>query len=145
VSNSKSASSTDGWLRTRPGEQCLIRVPAVETGGVYAVVEIISDPGDGTPLHVLKNEDEYFFIVDGIAKIMCGDRVIEAKAGESIMLPRKVPHAWANRSDRQLRFVAITYPGGVEEVMRVVAAGDVENLAELAETVGVTVLGPTPF
>ena len=137
--------SVDGWLRTRPGEQCLIRVPAAETGGVYSIVEIISDPGDATPLHVHKNEDEYFVVLDGVARIAYGDRVMDAKAGDAVMLPRGVPHAWGNRSDRQLRFVATVFPGGVEDAMRVIAAGGVKDLAAMAAGFGVTVLGPAPF
>lgn len=135
----------DGWLRTRPGEQCLIRVPAAETGGTFSVVEIISDPGDATPLHVHRNEDEYFVVLEGVATIACGDRVIDAKAGDAIMLPKQIPHAWGNRSDRPLRFVAIVLPGGAEEAMRVIAAGGVKDLPALAESFGVTVLGPAPF
>ena len=137
--------SPNGWLRTRPGEQCLIRVPAAETGGVYSIVEIISDPGDATPLHVHKNEDEYFVVLEGVARIVCGDKVMDARAGDAVMLPRQVPHAWGNRSDRQLRFVATVFPGGVEAAMRVIAAGGVTDLAAMAEGFGVTVLGPAPF
>src|SRR5262245_57457193 len=40
------------WLRTRPGEQCLIRESSEDTNGLYAVLEIVSSPGDGTPLHL---------------------------------------------------------------------------------------------
>jgi mannose-6-phosphate isomerase-like protein (cupin superfamily) len=148
VSNSKSVArekETNGWLQTRPGERCLIRVTAPETGKMYSVVEITSEPGDATPLHVHANEDEYFVVLEGVAKIACGDRIFDAKAGEAVFLPRKVPHAWGNRSITQLRFVAIVTPGGVEEVMRIIAAGNVADLAALAETVGVSVLGPAPF
>ena len=49
----------------RPGERCLIRVPAADTNGAYSFVEIVSDPGDGTPLHVHQNEDEYLFVLEG--------------------------------------------------------------------------------
>ena len=41
----------EGWLRTRSGERCLIRLSAADTNGVYSLVEIVSSPGDGTPLH----------------------------------------------------------------------------------------------
>ena len=80
-------------------------------------------------------------VLEGVARIACGDRVIDAKAGDAIMLPRQIPHAWGNRSDRPLRFVAIVLPGGAEEAMRVIAAGGVKDLPALAESFGVTVLG----
>ena len=62
----------DDWLQTRPGERCLIRVPAADTNGVYSFVEIVSDPGDGTPLHVHQNEDEYLFVLEGTVRLALG-------------------------------------------------------------------------
>ena len=57
------------WLQTRPGERCLIRVAAAETNGAYSVVERLSHPGDSTPMHVHRNEDEHFLIRAGTARI----------------------------------------------------------------------------
>ena len=53
------------WLQTRPGEGVLIRVPAADTNGIYSFVEIVSEPSDGTPLHVHRNEDEHLFVLEG--------------------------------------------------------------------------------
>src|SRR5262249_38097238 len=80
------------WLQTRPGERCLIRVPAVNTNGAYALVEIVSEPGDGTPLHVHRNEDEYLFVVEGTARFALGDKIFDAEAGTMVTLPRNIPH-----------------------------------------------------
>ena len=138
--------SVDGWLRIRPGEQCLIRVPTAETGGIYSVVEIISDPGDATPLHVHRNEDEYFVILEGVARNCVrrsGDgckawrRHHVAKATPSCVGQPLGSPAPLLRSNR--------FPGGVQEAMRVIAAGGVKDLPALAESFGVTVLGPAPF
>jgi mannose-6-phosphate isomerase-like protein (cupin superfamily) len=133
------------WLQTRPGERCLIRVPAGDTDSVYSVVEIVSDPGDGTPLHVHQNEDEYLFVLEGTARCALGDKIFDAEAGTMVTLPRNVSHAWGNRSTSKLRMVFICYPGGAEEAMRVIAKGNVTDLPALAAKFGVTVLGPTPF
>lgn len=133
------------WLQTRPGERCLIRVPGADTGGAYSLVEIVSEPGDGTPLHVHRNEDEYLFVLEGTARFRLGDRTFDAEAGTMVTLPKNVPHAWGNRSDTRLRIVGICYPGGVEEALRIIASGAVSDIPALAEKFGVAVLGPTPF
>ena len=133
------------WLQTRPGELCLIRVPAADTNGVYSFVEIVSDPGDGTPLHVHQNEDEYLFVLEGTARFALGDKIFDAEAGTMVTLPKNIPHAWANRSTSKLRIAGIAYPGGVEEAMRVIANGGVTDLPALAKRIGIIVLGPTPF
>jgi len=135
----------DNWLQTRPGERCLIRVPAADTNGVYSFVEIVSDPGDGTPLHVHQNEDEYLFVLEGTARFGLGDKIFDAEAGTMVTLPKNIPHAWGNRSTSNLRIAAIVYPGGAEEAMRIIAKGNVTDLPALAAKFGVTVLGPTPF
>src|SRR5258705_2920703 len=91
------------WLQTRPGEFCLIRVPAADTNGVYSFVEIVSLPGDGTPLHVHQDEDEYLFVVEGTARFALGDKQFDAAAGTMVTLPTNGPHACGNRSSSQLR------------------------------------------
>ena len=135
----------DTWLQTRPGERCLIRVPAADTNGVYSFVEIVSDPGDGTPLHVHENEDEYLFVLKGTVRLSLGDRIFDAEAGTMVTLPRNIPHAWGNRTNAELRMAFIVYPGGVEEALRIIAKGEAIDIPALAAKLGVTVLGPTPF
>jgi mannose-6-phosphate isomerase-like protein (cupin superfamily) len=134
----------DNWLQTRPGERCLIRVPAENTNS-YSFVEIVSDPGDGTPLHVHQNEDEYLFVLEGTARFAIGDRIFDAEAGTMVTLPNNIPHAWGNRSTSKLRIAGICYPGGVEEALRIIAGGGMIDISALAERFGVIALGPTPF
>ena len=62
------------WLQTRSDERCLIRVAAAETSGAYSVVEIVSQPGDSTTMHVHQNEDEHFLILEGTVRIDPGRR-----------------------------------------------------------------------
>ena len=133
------------WLQTRPGERCLIRVPAADTNGAYSLVEIVSDPGDGTPLHVHQNEDEYLFVIEGTARFALGAKVFDAEAGTMVTLPRNIPHAWGNRSDLRLRIAAVCYPGGVEESLRIIAGGGLIDIPALAARFGVIALGPAPF
>jgi quercetin dioxygenase-like cupin family protein len=131
------------WLQTRPGERCLIRVPAADTNGAYSLVEIVSDPGDGTPLHVHQNEDEYLFVLEGTARFALGDKVFDVEAGTMVSLPRNIPHAWGNRSD--LRIAVVCYPGGVEGSLRIIAGGGLIDIPAVAARFGVVALGPAPF
>ena len=54
--NGPYAQAKKEWLETRPGEHCLIRVSARDTNGLYSLVEIVSDPGDGTPSEAEANQ-----------------------------------------------------------------------------------------
>ena len=88
VSQDLLPSRNDGeeWLRTRSGERCLIRLSAADTNGVYSLVEIVSSPGDGTPLHVHENEDEHIIVLQGTACIAYGDKIFDAEAGKVVTL-----------------------------------------------------------
>ena len=133
------------WLETRPGELCAIRVDADETDGVYSLVEIISNPGDGTSLHTHQNEDEHIIVLEGTVRIACGDKVFDAEAGKVVTLPRKIPHAWGNRSNARLRIAVVAFPGGCEEVLRVISRGEAVGLPAKAARLGISSIGPTPF
>jgi mannose-6-phosphate isomerase-like protein (cupin superfamily) len=130
------------WLQTRPGERCLIRTSAAETNGAFSVVEIISQPGDGTPVHVHRNEDEHFIVLEGTARILYGDKTLDVPAGTSVSASRNIRHAWCNPFDTPFRMVVIASPGGCEDALRVIAkGGDVDKVA-LAARFQIEVLGP---
>jgi mannose-6-phosphate isomerase-like protein (cupin superfamily) len=130
------------WLQTRPGERCLIRISAADTNGAYSVVEIVSDHGDGTPIHIHQNEDEHFIILGGTARIASGDKTFDAAAGTAFTLSKGVPHAWYNLSNSPLRMVVISTPGGIEEILRLIAKGGDIDIMALVEKFGVRIVGP---
>jgi quercetin dioxygenase-like cupin family protein len=134
----------DKWLKTRPGELCFIRVSAADTNGAYSVVEIVSSPGDSTPMHIHMYEDEYIFVLEGTALVACGDKTFEASVGETAILSRGVPHAWGNPSTSPLRILVTCTPGGIEEVLRLRAeVGDSRmDMQVVREKFGVSVVGP---
>jgi mannose-6-phosphate isomerase-like protein (cupin superfamily) len=130
------------WLQTRPGERCLIRTSAADTRGDFSVVEIISQPGDGTPVHIHRNEDEHFIILEGAVRFRYGDKTFDAAAGTSVSGLRNIPHAWCNPFSSPFRMVVVASPGGCEEALRVIAkGGDVDKLA-LAARFRIEVVGP---
>jgi mannose-6-phosphate isomerase-like protein (cupin superfamily) len=130
------------WLQTRPGERCLIRLSAADTNGAYSIVEIVSDARDGTPMHIHQNEDEHFVIVEGTARIASGDKTFDAAAGSAVTLRKGVPHAWCNLSGSPLRMVVIASPGGIEEILPLIAKGGDIDIKALSEKFGVRNVGP---
>lgn len=130
------------WLQTRPGERCLIRTAAEDSNGVYSVVEILSEPGDGTPVHVHQNEDEYLIILEGKVRIVNGEETFDAQPATAVALRKGINHAWSNPAKSQLRMLAIMTPGGIEEVLRAIAEGG--DVMALSERFGVRVVGPMP-
>jgi mannose-6-phosphate isomerase-like protein (cupin superfamily) len=132
----------DEWLQTRPGERCLIRTPSADTNGAFSVVEIISQPGDGTPVHLHRKEDEHFVILEGTARILYGDKIVDAPAGTSVSAIRNIPHAWCNPFDTPFRMIVIVSPGGCEEALRSIAKESDVDLPALSARFEIEILGP---
>jgi mannose-6-phosphate isomerase-like protein (cupin superfamily) len=131
------------WFETPNGDVCAIRVPSDSTGGLYSLTEIVSQVGDGTPLHLHENEDEFIFVIEGTARIARGDEIFDVKAGEVAKLPKGVAHAWGNRADVPLRVAFVAMPGGCEQALRQIAEGS--DPREVAGKFNIQGIGPTPF
>ena len=50
--------------------------------------------GSGSPLHVHRNEDEWFYVIEGELTIWVGGEVVVAPAGSFVWGPRDVPHTF---------------------------------------------------
>jgi quercetin dioxygenase-like cupin family protein len=136
---------SEEWLTARPGERFCIRIPATATGGAYGLTEIIASPGDSTPIHLHEKEDEYFLVLEGTVRFLYGDKTIDAEAGTMVTCLRNIAHAWGNATDKPIRLVAITMPGGCEEALRMIAkGGDKVDVMAIAASFSIRPLGP-PF
>ena len=145
TSNARVAGSeaSGEWLQARPGERFSIRIPASATNGSYSVTEIISSPGDSTPIHIHKNEDEHMLVLEGTARFLYGDKTFDAAAGTMVSLARGIPHAWGNPTDTPIRLMVTATPGGVEEALRLIAtSGDQLDLLAMAARFAVRQIGP---
>lgn len=71
------------------------KVVTRETGGALFVIEQANQRRGGPPLHVHHGEDELFYVLAGDYIVQVGDRRNPLGAGDCILGPRGVPHAWA--------------------------------------------------
>lgn len=54
-------------------------------------------------------------MISGLLGVQIGDEVREARAGETVVKPRGVQHAFWNPGDEPVRFVELITPGGFEQ------------------------------
>ncbi len=66
------------------------------------------------PMHVHEHEDEYSYVLEGEVGVQIGDEVHYATAGDLVIKPRGIPHAFWNRTDEPARLLEIISPGGFE-------------------------------
>lgn len=120
------------------GQHIHILASSAETGGGCAFFEDTSPPYGGPPLHIHHREDETFRVLEGRFEFRCGERTFIGEEGDTIFLPRNIPHAFKNLRDRPSRMLIALTPGGFEgffeEVDRLTAAGALT--AEALERVG---------
>src|SRR6266566_2988342 len=72
----------------------VLKATAEQTEGRFAAMELLAPKGFASPLHIHRNEDEFFLVLSGEVRVKHGEEVIEAVAGSLIYGPRDVPHAF---------------------------------------------------
>ena len=99
------------------GGRVLLKATAEQTEGRFTVLEFWAPKGSAAPLHIHRNEDEFFLVLSGEVRVRHGDEVVEAVAGSLAYGPRGVPHSFHVDSD-QARLLLFFGPAGVEGFFR---------------------------
>jgi mannose-6-phosphate isomerase-like protein (cupin superfamily) len=99
----------------------LVRVPAEVSGGAFTLLEEVPPLAD-TPLHVHRNEDELFYVLEGEHVFRIGDEEHRVGPGGLVFAPRGVPHAQRRVVAGHGRELVLVTPGGLEGFFRELAA-----------------------
>jgi quercetin dioxygenase-like cupin family protein len=144
ASNSKVDNENDSgqWYEGTHGERIAVRLSNRDTNGMYAIVESVAAPGCATPMHLHRNEAEQVLIIEGTYRIAVGEKVFEMSGGDSITLPRGVPHSWRNISSEPGRMVVILTPAGFEQCVQTIRNNPPEKLETVAASYGCYIVGP---
>jgi quercetin dioxygenase-like cupin family protein len=97
-----------------PGDMYTFLVTGAQTGGAYFAMEALVPPGGGPPLHIHRNEDETFYIVEGECSITIGDTTVLAKPGDFVNIPRGTVHGFYNSGTDVARMILTFTPSGME-------------------------------
>ena len=86
-----------------------------ETQGSYVVIVGSFPPGEAAPpVHVHPHTDEAFYIAEGNATFLLGEREVPATAGGLVFVPRGTSHTVWNSGDRPPRGLIVISPGDAE-------------------------------
>lgn len=124
-----------------------VKISGTDTDGNLAIFEQTSlSQGRGTPLHVHPAQDEIFYVIEGAYEFLVGGERFSLTTGESIFLPRAVPHAWTQASPKGKMLVTLQPAGKLENFFIQMAALDHEpsqqEVARLFEANEMKVVGP---
>lgn len=95
-----------------------IKVSAKDTDGQLAVFEYIGKEKGGPPLHIHPKQDEIFFILEGEYLFQVGETKYQLKMGDTIFLPRNVPHTFAQLTEKGKMFFFFQPAGKMEDFFR---------------------------
>jgi quercetin dioxygenase-like cupin family protein len=137
----------------------LVDIPVTHDDGADGMSVKVSRArrGDSPPYHVHATEDEVFHVLDGELVAMVDGSLRRLRAGESALLPKRVPHTYCVVSE-EARWLLVTTHGDFERFVRDVARpaeGDAlpaesgpptpeqqAALAEVARRHGIELVGP---
>jgi quercetin dioxygenase-like cupin family protein len=88
-----------------------------DTGGAFAMWEGTQRPGSEPPLHIREREDETFYILEGEVAVMVDGNVHGLTTGDTIFLPRGLPHTFRIKSS-VAKVITIATPAGFEQWFR---------------------------
>jgi mannose-6-phosphate isomerase-like protein (cupin superfamily) len=128
-----------------------------ETAGQFCLFENRSGGNTRTPIHVHAHDDETVYVIEGELTAVLDGRPRRLTAGESIFLPRRIPHQLMNVSGEPCRYILIGTPalfdrlleeGGHElrpdEVVGPPTAEEIARLREASPRFGITLLPDWP-
>ena len=131
------------------GDEAIIKVSSRDTGGAFAVFEGRTRPLEGPPLHRHRDQDEWWYILEGEYKFEVDGQEIYARAGDTVFAPRGSRHTFQNIGTTPARTLTTVVPGGLdiffEELETVAPRGTVPDPAKMIpifEKHGLELLGP---
>ncbi len=106
------------------------------------LMELTASAGVEPPMHVHRNEDEWYYVLAGEVTFHVGNDTYRGAAGSLVFLPRAVPHTFTIESPTA-RMLLLNAPGGFERMFEL-APATLEDAVSALARYDVEVVGPHP-
>lgn len=119
MENSKAApvvkGPEDGENLSVVGDNYRILVTGEETGGAYAVIDMLVPPGGGPGPHAHAGFSETFFVIDGEIEVKSEVSTYIARKGAIVTIPKGgIVHCFKNKTDQMAHLLCMVAPAGLE-------------------------------
>jgi quercetin dioxygenase-like cupin family protein len=148
--------SGDGEALWIFGTLAIFKATAEQTGERFALVELLAPRGMATPLHVHREDDESFYVMEGELTVYLedGDHPTRVSAGAFVHIPGGVVHAFQVDSEtarlldlttpQHARFMRAAGEPAQERVLPPEGLIDMEKVGAAQQQHGIEILGPPP-
>lgn len=127
------------------GHPALLKVGAIDTNGQLSLFSGQYHKNQGPPLH-LHDVDETFYILEGEFLIQAGDERFSAIVGDTIFVPRNMPHAYLTISETGKMLFMVNPSGTIELLFEKLSAfkekPSIEEIVRIHEELGLKIVGP---
>ncbi len=124
-----------------------VKISGTDTADELSVFEQTGlTPKGGPPLHIHADQDEWFYVIEGDYRFQVGNDQYDMQAGDTIFLPKKIPHAFIQLSDHGKMIVSYLPAGKMEAFFAITDQWDTpptpKEIAEVFAEHGMQVVGP---
>jgi quercetin dioxygenase-like cupin family protein len=95
-----------------------IRVSYEDGPDRISVLEHQAPHGDSPPLHIHRNEDEVFHVLEGDLRFVVSGNELHAGAGQTLLAPKGTPHTYRVESRQGARWLTVTVGKDFERFVR---------------------------
>src|SRR4051812_30935693 len=97
------------------GDLYTVKASGAETGGAFALIEVLVPPQSGPPPHKHSREDEAFYIVEGEFQVNIDDQRLTAGPGSWVRLAKDSLHYFKNVGSKPGKMLILAIPAGLDE------------------------------
>ena len=83
-----------------------------DVGGIMSVIEVKTPPGQGPPMHIHLEQNEWMYLLEGSFGLQCGTEKTVLQTGDSVMAPKGIPHSYVVLGDTPARHLNVYDPAG---------------------------------
>ena len=108
--------ATDGTALSVVGDSYRIVMSGKQTGGAYAVIDMLVPPGGGPGPHAHAGFQESFYVLDGEVEIKTEDATFTAEKGAFVDIPLGgLIHCFKNKTDKVAHLWCVVVPAGLDD------------------------------
>lgn len=90
----------------------MAKVAGADTNGRFSLIQLVQPQNSGPALHIHPEQNEWFFVISGAIGVKLGEEKIVLKAGDSLMAPKGVPHAYVTLGAQDAHLLFFFDPAG---------------------------------
>jgi mannose-6-phosphate isomerase-like protein (cupin superfamily) len=126
------------------------KLTSEDSRGAMSIFELYVPSRSGPVRHVHHREDEWCYVAAGEFVFEVGSEKFSLPVGGSVLMPRGVPHVWANTATGDGRLIVTCAPGGFEkffDALGRIPDGEVNDKRIMAvmSAYGMDYVGPALF